>query len=905
MSKKTALAHVKLFGQLPDGECIESALRGDIHGEAKNVPAGLFALLRPAGSCCRAHVRKSRARSFVLSTGRPTTEQRAPARINVLSNFPTAPKLLPLGNRGERLSRLFNAARTLGRSPGFTATAIAVLTLGIGATTSIFSVVDKVLLEPLPYPDPGRMVQLMSKSPLGDEIVASIPKYVVWRDNTTAFSEIAAYEIGGAWTRVSADYFQLFGAKTALGRTFSKAEDSPGGPKVAVISSSLWRRRFGGDPRLVGKTVPLEGVPYKVIGVLAPGFFMDPPSDIWLPLQPDPSSSDHISRVSVVARLRPGVTLEDAHNQMSDTMMPFLRKYPPNSPVEAPLLMLESFTAIPLRDAVVGDVRPALYLLIGAVGFVLLISCTNVASLLLARATGRAREFATRAALGAQRRQLVMQLLTESLLLSLAGGVLGLALGYLGVRGLLTISPADIPRIGSSITLDWRVCLFTFVVCVSTGVLFGLIPAVNASRVDVSSLAKDSASQSGMGLRRNRARPVLVISEMALALALLVGAGLLIRTFVAKRTISRGFDEQNVLTLEMSLSSPQFEKASQTAQLIRGVERRIGRIRGVVAVATTCALPLQPGLTMPFTIFKNDRDRGRYDGAATWRSVSPGYFAVFRIRLLRGRLFTDDDDDQTAGVVLINRAMAKKYWPAVDANPIGEFITIGEAMGAGAKDDPRQIIGVVADVRDAGLDREPSIYVPVAQVKDGMNARNNRLLPLTWVVRTAGEQPAAIADIQQELVGVSGDRPLGRVRTMHQVIAASSARAQFYMTILTVFAAIALLLAAVGLYSLMAYSVEQRIHEIGVRMALGASPEDVRNMVVVQGLWLALLGISIGIPVALALARVTISLIFDIRIWDPLVLALIALLLGVVALLAAYIPSLRATRVNPADALRA
>lgn len=407
-----------------------------------------------------------------------------------------------------------------------------------------------------------------------------------------------------------------------------------------------------------------------------------------------------------------------------------------------------------------------------------------------------------------------------------------------------------------------------------------------------------------MRFRRNRGRSALVITEMALALVLLAGAGLLIRTFVAKRTISRGFDEQNVLTVEMSLSSSQLEKTAHVAELVRYAERRIKRIARVSAVATTCALPLEPSLTMPFSIYSNRVSLGRYDGAAIWRSVSPGYFAVFRIRLLRGRFFTDDDGEQAAGVVLINRAMLKKYWQRIDANPIGEFITIGKDMGQGVEELPRQIIGVVADVRDAGLDREPTMYVPVAQVPDGMNVRNNRLLPITWAVRTEGAMPATTAAIQQELREVSGGLPWGRVRTMHEVVAASSARSEFYMLLLTTFAGMALVLAAVGLYGVMAYSVQQRTQEIGIRMALGAGPRDVRHMVVLQGLRLALMGIFIGIPMAVALTRVTVSVIFGIQTWDPVVLGAVALLLSGVALLAAYIPSLRATRVNPADALR-
>jgi predicted permease len=653
----------------------------------------------------------------------------------------------------------------------------------------------------------------------------------------------------------------------------------------------------------VGETIPLEHQPYRVIGILSPGFAADPPADIWLPLQADPDAADHVGRVRVAARLIPGFTMEDARHQVDRTMEHFFRRYP-----SAPLLFLERFTAIPLRDAVVGDVKPALLLLMGAVALVLLISCANVANLLMARATRRAREIAIRAALGAERTQIIWQLLIESVLLSLTGGSCGLALGCFGVRGLLAVSPGDIPRIGangSAIAMDWRVFLFTLLVSVFTGILFGLIPALQASRADIGSLVKDSASQAGMGLRRNGARSALVISEMAIALVLLVGSGLLIRTFVAMRTANRGFDEENVLTLEMSLAGAQFDKTADVAKLVREGQRRIRAIPGVATVATTSALPLEPGLTMPFTINGFDQTQvGRYHGVATWRSVSPGYFEAFRIRLLRGRVFADADHERAAAVVLINRAMMKKYWQAVDANPIGEFITIGKDMGEESEEGPRQIIGVVADVLEAGLSREPMMYVPAAQVQDRMNARNNRILSVVWAVRAAGIFRLPALAIQQELQQASGGLPLGRTRTMHEVVAASSARTQFYMMLLTVFAGIALLLAAVGLYGVMAYLVQQRTQEIGIRMALGAGPHDVRNMVVWQGMRLAMVGVFIGIPTALAVTRVMVSMIFGIRTWDPTVFAAVAILLSAVALAATYLPSVRATLVDPADALR-
>jgi len=814
-------------------------------------------------------------------------------------------------------SEIRHAARMLRRSPAFTAMAMSAIALGIGACTAIFSVVNKVLLEPLPYPQPDRLVQLMSTSPLGNQSVVSIPKYLTWRDRTNVFEYLAAYDIAGpsvsltqsdrpeplATARVSADYFRLFGARVEVGRTFDSREDGAGGPRVAVISHALWRQRFGGNPAVAGGRISIEQRDYLVIGILAPGFHMDPPADLWLPLKADEFDGDHMSRVRVAGRLRSGITLEQAQDNVAFTKGQFTGRYR-----DAPLLYRETFTAIPLRDAIVGDVRPALYLLTGAVGFVLLISCANVAHLLLARSTRRTREIAIRAALGAERAMIVRQLLTESMLLALGGGLLGLMLGWVGVRELLAFSPGEIPRVGANgaaIALDGRVFVFTLAVSAVTGLLFGLLPALSASRADLASLVKDSASQSGMGFRRNLGRPALVVIEMALALILLAGAGLLIRTFTAQRAVNRGFDEQNVITLEMSLGSSRFERTEAVTRMVRDAEARLRHLPGVAAVATTSSLPLEPSLTMPFTSLERDqRLVGRYHGAAAWRSVSPEYFDAFHIRLLRGRVFTESDDRAAARVAIVNHAMLRKYWPEVDANPIGEWIQIGQRMGKGLEDDPRQIIGVVADLREAGLNLEPMLYIPAMQVPDGLNARNNGLVPLTWVVRSSGTVTLPSLAVRETLRSASGGLSFGRVRTMHQVVAASSARTEFYTLLLAVFAGMALLLATVGLYGLMAYSVEQRAVEIGIRMALGAEPRDVRNMVIWQGMRLGAMGIAMGVPAAVMLARVMNNLIVGMRSWDPEVFAGVALTLAAIAMLASYVPSVRATRVDPVEVLR-
>jgi len=813
------------------------------------------------------------------------------------------------------LTEIRQAARGLRRNAGFTVTAIAALSLGIAANTAIFSVVDKVLLEPLPYPDPDRIVQLISTSPLGDQTVVSIPKYRIWREHAKMFEPIAAYDLAGPavnltesdtpqpleTARVTADYFRLFGADVVAGSAFSPEDDKPGAHCTAVISSRLWRERFKGRPTVAGGSISLDHAPCKVTGVLAPGFRAEKPVDIWLPLKADLSADDHMNRVRVAARLKPGVTLDMAKEDAAKAMQWFILAYP-----YAPRLFLESSTAKPLRDAIAGDVRPALFLLTGAVGFVLLIACANVSSLVMARTARRASEIAMRAALGANRRRLFRELMTENMLIAGVSSVAGLILGIAGVRGLLALGPPDLPRIGansSAIALDWKVFLFTALLSILSGALFGVFPALGASRANVASLVNDTQIQSGMGFRRGGRRALLVISEVALALILLMGAGLLIRTFVAARSIDRGFDERHVLTIEMPLSGPQFERTDAVSELIARARIQLKQVDGLQDVATTSSLPLEPALSMPFTIIGHDQTMvGKYHGAADWRSVSPEYFAALQIRLLRGRLFTDEDNQKSAPVILINRMMMRRYWPEIDANPIGQFMVAGKDVSAAFDDMPRQIVGIVDDVREAGMNREPMMYVPVAQLSDRMTAWVNRVLPLTWVVRTS-DNLVSKAMVEHELRQIIG-RPLGRLRTMHEVVAASSARGEFYALLLTVFGGVALLLAAVGIYGVMAYSVEQRRSEIGLRMALGATPANIRNMVVWHGMRLVLIGAAIGIPAALALTRVLVHLIYGIETWDPAVMASVAAVLMVVALAAAYLPSSRATDVSPCEALR-
>jgi predicted permease len=811
------------------------------------------------------------------------------------------------------------AGRMLRRSPVFAATAISALALGIGANTAIFTVVNTVLLQPLAYPEPDRLVQLELSSPQGNGNITSIPKFIIWREQTQVFQDVAAYDLGGPGVNltggdrpeqlkgvhVSAEFFRLFGARVVAGRTFSAEEDRPGGPPLAVIADGLWRRRFGSDLNLVGKSIDLGGEPFTVIGILDPTFTSDPPADIYLPLKADPNSTDQAHYLRAAARLKPGVTLEKAKAAMKVAAEQFNRKFA--AAAGAQLGPQGSFTAEPLRDTIVGDVRKALLVLLGAVSLVLLIACANVANLLLARATIRRREIAIRAAIGAGRGRLIRQLLTESVLLSLAGGLLGLGLGYFGVRGLLAINPGNIPRIGeqgSGITLDWRVLVFTLGVSVFTGVLFGLIPAFNASRTDLNATLKESGLRAGSGLRQNKARSILVVTEMALALVLLVGAALLIRTFGALRSVDPGFDARNVLTMQMSLTGTRFNKAAGVNQLVREVQRRVESLPGVTALASTCCLPLEGGFGLPLTIEGRPLTDGPFHGGASWHPVSPRYFQVFKIPLVRGRMFTDRDDGGAVPVVLINEGLAKQFWPNSDA--VGQRITIGKGIGPEFAEAPREIVGIVGDVRGQGLNNNPDpiMYVPVAQVTDGVTALNNGIIPITWTIRTNVEPYSVSKEIQEALRTASGGLPVAHIRSMEQVRGESTSRTDFNMTLLVIFASLALLLAAIGIYGLMAYSVQQRTQEIGIRMALGASAQDVRKMVVRQGMALALAGVIIGVAAALGVTRLMASLLYGVTPKDPIAMTSVALLLVGVALAATYLPARRASQMDPVESLR-
>jgi putative ABC transport system permease protein len=805
--------------------------------------------------------------------------------------------------------------RLLRRSPGFTATATATLALGIGATTAIFSVINTVLLQPLPYPHPNRIIQLALSFPEEKGYYLSVPQFVAMSQANRTLQDFVLYDgeasginlTGGRHPEqvegihATANYFKVFGAPFALGRPFTSEDDRPHGPHVAVISYGLWRSRFGGNPGIVGQAIELGGQPYAITGALGRDFHPAVAADIWIPLQFDPKSGDIGQIWTGAALLKPGETLAAANAEEKLAASALQRRFPQ-------ALRGASFAAVPLRQVMVGDVRPALLILLGAVCFVLLIACANVANLLLARATLRKREIAIRAAVGACHGRIIRQLLTESVLLSIAGGALGLMIGFIGVRTLLAINPGNIPRIearGSGVTLDWRVLLFTIGVAIVTGILFGLFPALNASRTDLHATLKESGVRAGTGLRQNKSRSGLVIIETALALALLAGAALLIRTFVAMRSVDPGFDPHHVLTMDMSVTEPRFEKTTEVAQMLREAEQRVGNIPRVAAVSASATIPLGGDSNLPFNIIGRPlTGKSPWTGIVYWDCVSPEFFKVFRIPLLRGRMFTDRDDAAAPHVVIINEAMARKYWPK--SGPLGKLILIGKDVGPAFTEPPREIVGVVGDVRDNGVNHNPPpiMYVPEAQLTDSLTALNNRLAPILWSVRSKVPPYSLSVSIRKQLRIASGGLPVAHLESMDQIMAESTARTSFNMALLSIFAGVALLLAAVGIYGLLAYSVEQRTQEIGIRMALGASPRGVRSMVARQGMKLALIGVGIGVVAALGLNRLLASMLFGVKPTDPLTFGAVSLLLTVVALLACYIPAHRATKIDPTVALR-
>jgi putative ABC transport system permease protein len=798
--------------------------------------------------------------------------------------------------------------RVLARHRGFTAVAVLTLALGIGANTAIFSVVNELLMRPLPFRDAERLVMLWEISSEGrHQNSTSRANFRAWREQSTAFEGMAAFSDqrlslsgGGDPEEVSVQFatpelFQVLGVEPILGRALMPEDARPGTPDIAVLSYAIWQRRFGGNPGVVGQPITLNGVPYTVVGVLPAGFqwhirkksSTGRPAEIWTVLtMPTSGPATNGRFLSTVGRLKPGASLEQAEAEIK-TIAARLEQDAPNFNTGW------GAEVIPLREQFVGNVRTALLILLGAVGFVLLIACANVANLMLSRAAAREKEIALRTALGAHRLRIIRQLLTESALLSVLGSLLGLVVAWWGTRALAAISPRDLVNL-QGVGLNLPVLAWTLVISLLTGIIFGLAPALEATRLNLNDTLKEGGKGTGgQGTRSRRLRGALVIAEVALALVLLASAGLLVKSFLHLQRIDTGFDTENVLTMVVRLPDGKYREDHQVVAFFGQATERIRALSGVSKVGIVNYLPLYggPGTSTGFTVEGRPAPLPGQEPATNVRVIDPGYLGAMGVPLLRGRNFTDIEASEARHVVLISESMAQQDFPGED--PIGKRISVDMF------DEPRQteIIGIVGDVRYDSLtdEAEPTVYFPHPELTYSF---------MTLVVRTVGDPAEMAPAVQRELREIDPDQPVSDVRTMNQVMADTTARARFNTLLLGLFAGLATLLAAVGIFGVMNYSVTLRTREIGIRMALGAQPGLVLMLILREGLLLTLIGIGIGLAGALVLTRIMSGLLFGVGATDPATFAAIVLLLAVVSLIACYIPARRATRVDPLVALR-
>jgi len=805
------------------------------------------------------------------------------------------------------LQDLHYGLRMLAKSPGFTAVAIIALTLGIGANSAIFSVVNSVLLRSLPYQNADQLVMIWGKLPGHgvDQMGASAPEFMDYREQTQAFEHIAAYYstsfnlTGGAEperitaTLVSASLFPALGVRPALGRDFLPEEDQHGRGQVAILSHGLWQRRFGSDPAIIGQALTLNGQPYAVIGIMPAGFqFLNPETELWVPVAFTPHQLSEDERgshwLNVLARLKPGVTLQQARTEMDAIARRIQQQHRKNYSDESGWGVIVE----PLHETVVGNVRSSLLILLGVVGFVLLIACANVANLLLARASVRQKEIAIRAALGANRFRLIRQMLTESILLSLIGASLGILLTLWANDLLVALKPQNLPRL-AEVGIDSRVLWFTFAVSLLTGALFGLAPALQTSKPNLNESLKEGGRTTG-SVGRHRLRSILVISEVALALVLLIGAGLMIKSLYRLQQFSPGFNPANVLTMRLSLPQSKYSQPHHQRAFFESLLKRVETLPGVQSASAVNSLPLsRTGNRRNFSI----EGRGDMKLNVEFRMASPDYFRSMGIPLMKGRFFTERDREGAPGVVIVNESLARIFFPEED--PLGKRIKVGSLRGPFPW---LSIVGVVGDVKHDGLDAEapPEMYVSYLQPL----LQNFGIPPMFLVVRSADDPLNLIAAVQSEVLALDKNQPVYRVATMDQLVSSSMAERRFQMILFGIFAAIALLLAAIGIYGVISTTVAQRTHEIGIRVALGARSSDVMRLVVGQGMALALIGVAAGLAGALALTRLMSMLLFGVSTTDPATYASIAMLLMIVALLACYIPARRATKVDPMVALR-
>jgi putative ABC transport system permease protein len=794
-------------------------------------------------------------------------------------------------------------ARTLAKNPGFTAVAVVALALGIGANTAIFSVVNTILLRPLPYKDPDRLVMVWEKGAADGFPInsTSAANFIDWRDQNQVFEGVAvmgraSFNLTGVGEplrvdgrRVSANLFRLLGVEPQLGRAFLPEEDAPGASRVVILSHGLWQRRFGSDPGVVGKPLAMSGRSYTVVGVTPPQFeFPSRQDELWVPIafSPQEAANRGNNSYEVLGRMKPGVSLEQARSEMNTIAARLKQQYPD-------VVKSNASVVVSLHEQVVGDIRPALLVLLGAVGFVLLVACANVANLLLARSAVRRKEIALRVALGAGRLRLIRQFLTESVLLAALGGAAGMMLSLWGVNMLKAFIPENISEVGA-IAVDARVLGFTLLVSLLTGLLFGLVPAAQALNLDLNEMLKEGGRDSSSGRGGNRVRGLLVIAEVAVSLVLLVGAGLLINSFLRLRNMDPGFRADNLLTMSVVLPQQKYPDHARRSAFFAELTSRVEALPGVRSAAVTDWLPLtMTGGSFGISV-EGQPDLGpdRRPDVVT-RVVSPKYFSTMGIQLLRGRQFDERlDRADSAPVVVVSETMARRLWPGED--PLGKRIQPGSADPSGWI----EVVGVAKDVRQFDLTAEPRLqmYLPYVQFE--------WFVPGQLVIKTEVEPTGLAAAVRKAVWEVDKEQPVSDVRTMEEVLSRSIARQRFSTMLLGIFAALALVLAAVGIYGVMSYTVAQRTREIGIRMALGAQAGGVLRLVVGEGLKLVLAGVLIGLAGSLLLTRLMSSLLFGVSATDPMTLAVISLILVGVALLASYIPARRAAKVDPMVALR-
>jgi putative ABC transport system permease protein len=811
------------------------------------------------------------------------------------------------------------AARMMIKNSGFSIVVILTLALGIGANTAIFSVVNAVLLRPLAYKDSATLVNVWGKFDKEGlpRLWFSEPEYWDLRDRNQSFSELGAYSLGGGANLTSSDsppaqvsapaatatLFQILGVQTALGSTFTVDEDQPGRDHEALLSFALWNSQFGGDPQIVGKSIQLDGQTYAVVGVLRNDFSLGGKHDLWLPLgldraKPQDRGSHYLH---VTARLKPGVGLSQASTEMDRFAAQLAVEYPNNY---APAGGWGMFV-VPLKEQIVGNVRPALLVLLGAVAFVLLIACVNVANLLLAQASAREKELAIRAAMGAGRARIVRQFLTESMVLAAVGGALGLFLAYWGVYALRLLVPENFPRM-DEVGVDPLVLCFTLGISLLTGLVFGLAPAWHVGRANLQNTLKETGQSTSAARGTRRLRAILVVSEIALAVLLLVGAGLLIRSFQHLLEVSPGFEPQHLLSMRLSPPAKTYPDGTPLQAFYQQVLDRVRAIPGVQAAGAVSELPLSDSYSSGSSYVEQTSvtDLPRYAPLnnlpfieADIRTAVPGYFQAMQIPLVSGRFLTDADARDTPLVAVVDRDFARRFWPNED--PIGKRIAVDTVPNSNPQKPLwRTVVGVVGHVKHYGPDVEgrEQAYFPLTQ--------SPYVRSMYLAVRTTREPASVSSAIRQQVFAVDKSMPVYEVSTMDQLLSNAVVQPRLNLTLLVAFAALALGLAAVGIYGVMAYSVTQRTHEIGIRMALGAQRQDVLKQVLTEGARLAAFGLALGLAGSLVATRLIATLLFGVKPTDPLTFAAVAVILASVTLAACYIPSRRATRVEPMVALR-